>query len=372
MVKPSGPVTGTQALSTINPDHPLPRKNRSSNSDGRTRLPVAQDVAELAGVSIATVSRALNEPEKVRPATREAVMKAAAELGFVLNSAARALSTRRSSTVGVIVPSYGNEVFVRALSSFQRTMRAAGYQVLAASSEYDLATEMQEVTFLLQRGVDGLMLVGGIHDPALYARAERSQVPIIQSFSLSDREYCVGFDNREATFRAANYLLDLGHKRLAVVTGTRENNDRAAPRAEGCASAMAERGLELSPAHDLIVSSGIVAGRDAFSQLMGGPEEQRPTAIICGTDEIALGIMSEASERGIDIPRALSVIGFNDSSFSAVLSPPLTTIRVDADEIGKSSALALLNLMGAKTMVQVTRITPELVLRGTVAPPDKL
>lgn len=299
-------------------------------------------------------------------------MKAADELGFVLNSAARALSTRRSSTVGVIVPSYGNEVFVRALSSFQRTMRAANYQVLAASSEYNLATEMQEVSFLLQRGIDGLMLVGGIHDPNLYARAERSQVPIVQSFSLSDRQHCVGFDNREATLRAANYLLDLGHKRLAVVTGTRENNDRAGPRAEGVRLAMAERGLSLDPAHDLTVSAGIVAGRDAFGELISGPKEQRPTAIICGTDEIALGIMSEASQKGVDIPRSLSVIGFNDSSFSAVLSPPLTTIRVDADEIGRTSAIALLNLIGDRTMVQVTRVTPELVLRGTVAPPDKL
>ena len=135
---------------------------------------------------------------------------------------------------------------------------------------------------------------------------------------------------------------------------------------------MAERGLSLDPAHDLTVSAGIVAGRDAFGQLMSGPKEQRPTAIICGTDEIALGIMSEASKKGVDIPRSLSVIGFNDSSFSAVLSPPLTTIRVDADEIGRTSAIALLNLIGDRTMVQVTRVTPELVLRGTVAPPDKL
>lgn len=352
-------------------DRSLPRNNKGSNIKPRTHLPVAQDVARRAGVSIATVSRTLNEPGKVRPATRDAVMKAAEELGFVLNGAARALSTRRSSTVGVIVPSYGNEVFVRALSSFQRTMRAANYQVLAASSEYDLATEMQEVSFLLQRRVDGLMLVGGIHDPNLYARAERSQVPIIQSFSLSESQHCVGFDNQEATFRATNYLLDLGHKRIAVVTGTRENNDRAGPRAKGVRLAMAKRGLTLHAAHDLIVSSGIVAGRDAFGQLMNSTKEQRPTAIICGTDEIALGIMSEASEQGIDVPRSLSVIGFNDSSFSAVLSPPLTTIRVDADEIGKASARALLTLMADKTMVQVTRITPELVLRGTVAPPEK-
>lgn len=197
-------------------DRSLPRNNKGSNIKPRTHLPVAQDVARRAGVSIATVSRTLNEPGKVRPATRDAVMKAAEELGFVLNSAARALSTRRSSTVGVIVPSYGNEVFVRALSSFQRTMRAANYQVLAASSEYDLATEMQEVSFLLQRRVDGLMLVGGIHDPNLYARAERSQVPIIQSFSLSESQHCVGFDNQEATFRATNYLLTLGINELQL------------------------------------------------------------------------------------------------------------------------------------------------------------
>ncbi|MBS1039019.1 LacI family DNA-binding transcriptional regulator [Gluconobacter cerinus] len=344
-------------------------KHDNKPSASSARLPIAQDVARLAGVSIATVSRTLNQPEKVRPETRTAVMKAAAELGFVLNSAARALSTRRSSTVGVIVPSYGNEVFVRALSSFQKVMRGANYQVLAASSEYDLETEKLEAAFLLQRGIDGLILVGGIHDHDLYRRAERSHVPIIQIFSLSEHQHCVGFDNRDATFRAANYLLDIGHKRLAVVTGIRENNDRASSRAEGVKMAVTERGFTLDPKNDLIVSSGIVAGRDAFDQFMSSPEEQRPTAIICGTDEIALGVMSQARECGVEIPRSLSVIGFNDSSFSSLLSPPLTTIRVDADAIGRSAALALINLINEKTTVQTTRITPELVLRGTTAPP---
>lgn len=346
------------------------RKSGSdSTSNVPSRLPVAKDVAKLAGVSIATVSRALNGSEKIRPETRDAVLKAAADLGFVINSAARALSTRRSYAIGAIVPSLRNEVFVRALSSFQRTLRQAGYQTIVAASDYEIETENREASFLMSNGVDGLMLVGGIHDRALYDRAERGQIPIVQSFSLSSDRCCVGFDNRDATLKATRYLLDLGHKVVAVVTGTRTNNDRAEPRAEGVRMALHERGLTLDPGHDIVVSSGIVAGRDAVQQLMGGTGQLAPTAIICGTDEIALGVISEASEQGIAVPRALSVIGFNDSNFASVVSPPLTTIRVDADRIGHLSGVAMLNLLQGRNTVQVTRVTPELVLRGTTAPP---
>ena len=333
------------------------------------RLPVAKDVARLAGVSIATVSRALNGSEKIRPETRTAVLKAASDLGFVVNNAARALSTRRSYAVGAIVPSLSNEVFVRALSSFQKILRQSGYQTIVASTDYDIEVESREAHFLMSNGVDGLMLVGGIHDSSLYERARQGNIPIVQSFSLSDDRCCVGFDNREATLKATRYLLDLGHQVLAVITGTRANNDRAEPRAEGVRQALAERGLKLDPENDIIVSSGIVAGRDAVRQLISKSGILHPTAIICGTDEIALGVISEATERGILVPQMLSVIGFNDSNFASVVSPPLTTIRVDADRIGQLSGVAMLDLLQGHNTVQVTRVTPELVLRGTTAQP---
>ncbi len=175
---------------------------------------MARDVARRAGVSTATVSRVLNGFAGVRADKREAVMRAAQDLGFVANGAARALSTRRFMAVGAVVPNIENEAFVRVLSSFQDRLRQAGYTLVAANAGYDLEDELREATFLLERGVDGLMLVGDIHHPDLHARIARAGIPMVQTFSLSRERPCVGFDNAASAARAANYLMDLGHRRI--------------------------------------------------------------------------------------------------------------------------------------------------------------
>lgn len=145
------------------------------------RLPVAKDVARLAGVSIATVSRALNGSEKIRPETRATVLKAASDLGFVVNNAARALSTRRSYAVGAIVPSLKNEVFVRALSSFQKILRQSGYQTIVASTDYDIDIESREARFLMSNGVDGLMLVGVYMTPTFTSALDKEMFQLCRA-----------------------------------------------------------------------------------------------------------------------------------------------------------------------------------------------
>jgi len=331
-------------------------------------MPVARDVADRVGVSTATVSRVLNGSGRVKPETRDAVLKAAAEIGFLANGAARALTTRRFSTVGAIVPNLENEVFVRALSTFQSGLRRAGYTLFVSSSSYEMATELTEATFLMERGVDGLMLVGDIHAEELYACASRYNIPLIQSFSLSSRRDCVGFDNAAAAQKATRYLLDLGHRTIAVVTGTRKDNDRSGARVQGVREEMSQRGLALLPEHDLVVSHGVLAGRDAARQLLT-PGRNRPTAILCGTDEIAIGLISEAQGMGLQVPADLSVIGFNDSYYAGVLSPALTTLRVHADEIGRVASDRLLSMMSGESTVRVTNIEAELIIRDTTAPP---
>jgi len=335
------------------------------------KMPVARDVAERVGVSTATVSRVLNGSSRVRPETREAVLKAAAEIGFLVNGAARALTTRRFSTVGAIVPNLENDVFVRALATFQSGLRRGGYTLFVSSSSYEMATELNEATFLMERGVDGLMLVGDIHSDELYACAERYNIPLIQSFSLSSRRNCVGFDNAAAAQKATNYLLDLGHKRLAIVTGTRKDNDRSGARVRGVREALQQRGLDLPPQHDLVVSHGVLAGRDAARQLLSSNAD-RPTAILCGTDDIAIGLISEAQGLGLSVPADLSVIGFNDSYYAGVLTPALTTLRVHADEIGRVASERLISMMAGEATVRLTNIEAELIIRDTTAPPRAL
>ena len=334
-----------------------------------SRSPVAQDVARRAGVSTATVSRVLNGSAGVRADKRAAVIRAAQDLGFVANGAARALSTRRFMAVGAVVPNIENEAFVRVLSSFQDRLRRAGYTLVAANAGYDLEDELREATFLLERGVDGLMLVGDIHHPDLHARIARSGIPTVQTFSLSRERPCVGFDNAASASRAANYLMDLGHRRIGVISGLRKDNDRGGARVNGIVQALAARGLRLAPEHDIEISYGIGGGRDGFRQMLAGGEP--PTAIICGTDQIAFGAMIEARTRGMAVPGDLSVIGHNDSDFAPFLDPPLTTIRIHSAEIGHAAGDHLIARIQGRPTVQFTEIDAELIVRASTAPPAR-
>jgi len=331
-------------------------------------VPVIRDVAARAGVSTATVSRVFSGAAGVRADKRESVLKAARELGFVANSAARALTTRRFMAVGAIVPNLGNEAFVRALVSFQERLRGAGYTMVTANAGYDLKDELREATFLLERGVDGLMLVGDIHHADLYDLIGRKKVPFVQAFTLSKAHHCVGFDNKAAGVRVAQYLMSLGHRRIGLVSSARKDNDRGGARAAGVLQALKSRGLRIASGHDVEMAYGIAGGRDALRQILAAPGAA-PTAVICGTDQIAFGLMAEAAARGVRIPQDLSVVGFNDSDFSPFLTPPLTTTRIHSSEIGLMAAENLVAQMSGAPSQRVTEIEADLIVRESACPP---
>ena len=334
----------------------------------RGRFPTAQDVADAAGVSAATVSRVLNGGVAVRAEKRAAVLKAAQELKFVANGAARALSLRRFMAVGAVVPNLENEGFLGALATFQARIRDAGYTLLVTNSGYQLDRELIEATFLLERGIDGLMLVGDIHRPDLLARIARQAIPTVQTFTLSQQRPCVGFDNGAAMSRATRYLLDLGHRRFGIITGTRLDNDRSSARVAGITQALAERSLAVRPEHDVQVSHGIRDGRDGLRHILSASGSP-PTAILCGTDQLAFGAMIEAQERGLCIPGDLSLVGCNDADYAAFLRPSLTTVRVRSAEIGVAAAEHLLARMAGRAAMRVTEVDAELIIRGSTAPP---
>ena len=338
---------------------------------GRDRFPTGQDVALQAAVSPATVSRVLNGSAAVRPDKREAVLKAARQLGFVVNGAARALSMRRFMAVGAVVPNLENEGFIQMLGAFQARIRQAGYTLMVTDSGYELERELDEAVFLLERGIDGLLLVGDIHRPDLMTRITQQVVPTVQTFTLSQKSACVGFDNAAAMERATNYLLDLGHRRFGIITGTRRENDRSGARVDGIRRTLAMHGLTVRPEHDAQVSHGIRDGRDALRHILSAPDEA-PTAILCGTDRLAFGAMIEAETRGLVVPRDLSLVGFNDSDYAAFLRPSLTTVRVRSAEIGTAAADYLLARMAGRDAIRVTEFDAELIIRGSTAPPQSM
>lgn len=327
---------------------------------GRVSL---EDVARLAGVSTATVSRVLNGSSTVRQTRREAVERACEELGYVINRAARTLASRRSMTIGAVVPTLATETFSRALGEFQRVMHEAGYTLLLANSNFDPAIELNEVNKLIEYGIDGLMLVGNTHHPRLWERIAALGIPCVQTFSLDDERPCVGYNSEQAAESIAQHLLALGHERFAVIVGTPPSNDRVSDRLNGTRRALASAGLTLPDSHLFDSAFSMNDARKALFALLDGP--QPPTAIICGNDLLAFGVMRAATERYLRIPGDISIVGFNDYEYAEHLHYPLTTMRVDLTRIGYEAAMWLMAQLEGNTTVNRIEIPTQLIVRSS-------
>ncbi len=328
-----------------------------------------EDVAKRAGVSTASVSRVINSPGKVSMALRARVEGAIKELGYIPDGAAQALASRRSRIVGAIVPTLDNAIFASGINALQRRLRQLGYTLLIACSEYDLAEELNEAQALMQRGVEGLMLVGEAHVPELYELLDSKGIPMVTCWVYRDssEHSCIGFDNRLAAVGVTDYLLDLGHRDIAMVAGRTANNDRASARVDGVRDALASKGLSLPPERLVEQPYGIREGREALRVLLRG--RNAPTAVICGNDVLAYGVLLECQACGIAVPGELSITGFDDLSLSAHLQPPLTTVHVPSAEMGLLAAEHLVACLAGQTGVIHKEVETSLVVRRTTAPP---
>lgn len=336
-----------------------------------TPNPRLADVARAAGVSLATASRALSEPGMVRDDTRGRVEEAAAMLGYVPHGAARALATRRTRTIGAVFPPVDNPIFAGATHALAQELAAAGYTLLLASYDYDLDAELAATRALVERGADGLVLVGMDHRPETLAVLDRAEVPYEITWSLDDagRQHCIGFSHRGASIRVTQHLLDLGHREIAVIAGDTKRNDRARERLAGVRDALAARGVKL-PARRVVETDFSVAnGRAAFAKLL----ERAPgfTAVIGGNDPLAIGALFECRDRGIDVPGQVSITGFDDIELAGELSPGLTTVRVPSAEIGREAGRRLLARLAGKVVPTMKELPAPLVVRGTTGPPPK-
>lgn len=330
------------------------------------------DVARMAGVSTATVSRALTLPHKLRPETLQRIEAAVQSLGYVAHGAARALATRRTHTIGAVIPTLDNAIFANTTHALQRALDAAGYTLLLASHEFDPAQELRVTRALITRGVDGVVLVGTTHHPALFRLLDAHGVPYVLSWALdkAGRHPCVGFDNRAAATRLVKYLLELGHRRFAMVAGITANNERALQRRDAVRDALANRGIRLTPARVVEKPFTFDAGREGLAELLDAGGTQ-PTAIICGNDVLALGAIAECHARGVDVPGHVSVTGFDDMEIAAIVTPSLTTVRFPTAELGTLAAQHLLARLAGKQVPQRRELAVELVVRESTAPPQR-
>lgn len=291
-----------------------------------------QSVARKAGVSVATVSRAFNFPDKVTPATREHVERVAHALGYVPNSSARTLRTQRSRVLGVVLPTLLNPTFAECLQGVAQAAIAGGYAIIPVTTGYRIDEEEQAVNLLLAGNVDGLILV--VSNPATSTALQRLRgagIPYVLAYNRHPDHPCITVDSEGAVADAVAHLARLGHRRIAMVSGTLAASDRAQQRYRGFLHGMAAAGLE-PPA--LVEVPFIETAVDALTRFLQ-EASSRPTALFCSNDLLAIRSIRAAHRSGLQVPRDLSVIGFDGIALGEDLTPALSTITQPNSDIGR-------------------------------------
>jgi len=326
------------------------------------------DVARSARVSTASVSRALNTPQKVSPILRARIQAALDKLRYVPNGAARALASSRTHTIGAIVPTLGIGIFAAGVVTLQQRLEEFGYTLLIANSGNDPELESRQVRTLVERGVDGVVLVGFRHRRETYELLAKMRVPYVNTYLTRRNSLhpCIGFDQQAAAAQIVDYLIDLGHREIGVISPPPEFSDRAIIRTRGFQLAAERRGLPIP--ENLIATAPytVDGGRMALRSLL--QIHPRITAVACTMDVQAMGAMFEVHAQGISVPARLSITGFDDLDPVAHLDPPLTTMHIPAAELGTSIADHLVARLNGRPVPRVTEVPAKLMVRGSTGP----
>lgn len=307
-------------------------------------------VANVAKVSISTVSRSFNHPEKVKPATRKKIDRAVRKLGYIRNRAAQTMHGIRSGTIGLIVPTIDHAIFSELMQAFARSVEDQGFSMLVAPHGYDLEKEYAAVRKFLEHRVDGIALIGQDHSEETYQILESSETPAISiwSYDAKSRLPCVGADNVKAGQLAAQCLLDHGHRAIGLMFPPLIGNDRGTGRYEGVFATLQSAGLTPNDAWVVECPYSLTEAKKHAIDLLSA--RHRPTALLCGNDVLALGSIYAAQSMGLTVPEDISVIGIGDFKGSEEMHPALTTVRLPAKQIGHTAGQELANLVIGNTI----------------------
>lgn len=311
-----------------------------------TRRFTVHDIGRLAGVSAMTVSRALNQPERVSPETLKRVLEAVKQTGFVPNAMARGLRSSKARLVAALLPTLVGPVFQETVKSLDHTLVQHGYQLMIGQTGYDQGREDALLDAVIRRRPDGIVLVGIQHTEEGRRLLLASGIPVVETWDLTPAplDMLVGFSHEAIGEAVMGYLHARGHRHIALVTA---DDPRAHTRARGFERCGERLGLA-QPVHKVFSSapSTLGAGRAALARLL--EEQPAVSALFCSSDTLALGVLIEAQTRGIEVPRQLAVVGLGDQEFAADLQPALTTVRIDGTRIGRCAAELLIRRADAQ------------------------
>nr|WP_024966156.1 DNA-binding transcriptional regulator CytR [Pantoea sp. IMH] len=327
-----------------------------------------KDVAEKAGVSTATVSRALMNPEKVSAATRLKVEQAVSAVGYSPHALSRASKRSESRTILVIVPDICDPFFSEMIRGIEVVAAEQDYLVLIGDCAHQNRQEKSFLNLMLTRQIDGMVLLGSQVPFDTSLEEQRNLPPMVMAneFAPELELPTVHIDNLTAAFEAVNHLLKLGHSRIACIAGPHEM-PLCQYRLQGYIQALRRNGLPVDPHYIVRGDFTFDAGSRAMKQLMALP--QRPDALFCHSDIMALGAMSQAKIMGLRIPQDLSLIGFDDIELSRYSDPQLTTVAQPRFNIGREAMNLLLEQLQGRKVNSGSRLLDfELKIRGSTAP----
>ena len=327
------------------------------------------DVAKRAGVSPATVSRVLNGTVNVSEPTRRKVLKAVRELGYQPNRLASALVTKKTRALGLLLPDVSNPFFAEVVRAVEREAARRGYSVFVCNTDDRPEAEARYLSDLRQRGVDGIVAAPSLIDASPMERAVADRYPVcfiardVPTLAVT----CVKVDDFQGGYLAARHLIELGHRRIAMVSEP-HSVPSAPDRIEGFRKALAECGLAAR-----VVSTGatsIQAGVEIAEELLG-PE--RPTGIFCGNDMLAIGVLHRLRREGIDAPRDVSIVGFDGTVLASVVDPPLTTVVQPIGQMARAAVEAVVAVIdGTQEGTRRVVFQPELRVGRSTGPAPRL
>jgi DNA-binding LacI/PurR family transcriptional regulator len=327
-----------------------------------------RDVAQRAGVSIATVSNVLNHPDVVAPLTRGRVLKAIAELGYIRNDSARQLRAGRSRQIAIVVLDLANPFFTDVVSGTESAVEDQGVMVVVCNSRADPGRERRHLDLLAEQRVRGVLItpIDDQSEPALEQLVRRgTPVVLVDRRSGRASQCSVSVDDLLGGRLAATHLREMGHRRLAFVGGPL-TVAQVADRQNGFLSALPGR-----PAVTVVATPtmSVATGRAAAGQLADLPAVRRPTAVFCGNDLVALGVLQEMTRRGIHVPHDLAIVGYDDIDFAGAAAVPLSSVRQPREQLGRAAAQLLLEEMESPSTHEHRHVLfkPELVVRESSA-----
>jgi LacI family gluconate utilization system Gnt-I transcriptional repressor len=308
------------------------------------------DVAALAGVSLVTVSRALNSPEQLSAKTLARVLAAVEQMGYVPNLSAGSLRSSRTRLIAALMPTLQGH-FAAMFEALTNRFAMQGYQVVMGKIGYSVEQEADMLRTIFGRRPDGIILTGVSHSPEARRLLAVAGIPIVETWDVTPEpiDMLVSFSHEETSTQVCRYLFDKGRRRIGVISG---DDPRSLRRNKAFSRTAQDLGLVPPVIYTVLAPTTHASGRAALSALLAGHSEL--DAAYCSSDMLAMGVLTEARVRGISVPRQLAVVGSGDLDFAATLAPSLTTVRIDGGLLGHTAAEFIIDRLEGKNRADKT------------------